>query len=64
MDQLFQSVQHGSTDERLLSTVVQEDRAFYHFSVDMEEAKHKKPELVTKLSECMINDPEKLPLPV
>ena len=29
MDQLFQSVQHGSTDERLLSTVVQEDRAFY-----------------------------------
>ena len=37
---------------------------FVHFSVDMEEAKHKKPELVTKLSECMINDPEKLPLPV
>ncbi len=37
---------------------------FVHFSVDMAEAKHKKPELVTKLSECMINDPEKLPLPV
>ena len=30
---------------------------FVHFSVDMEEA-------VTKLSECTINDPEKLLLPV
>jgi hypothetical protein len=34
---------------------------FVYFSVDMDEVKHKKLELVTKLDECMVNDPEKLP---
>jgi hypothetical protein len=29
MDELFQSMQHGSTNEHLLSAVVQKDRAFY-----------------------------------
>jgi hypothetical protein len=37
---------------------------YVHFSVDMDEFKYKnKPELVTKLTGCMANDPEKLPLP-
>jgi hypothetical protein len=36
---------------------------FVCFPVDMEEVKHKKLELVTKLSEYMAKDPEKLPLP-
>jgi hypothetical protein len=31
--------------------------------VDMDELEHKKPKLVTKLTGCMANDPEKLPLP-
>ncbi len=35
-----------------------------YFTVDMNEVKHKKLELVvSKLSECMVNDPAKLPLP-
>jgi hypothetical protein len=34
---------------------------FVYFSVDMDEVKHKKLELVTKLDERMVNDPEKLP---
>jgi hypothetical protein len=34
-----------------------------YFAVDMNEVKHKKLELVSKLSECMVNDPAKLPLP-
>jgi hypothetical protein len=33
-----------------------------YFLVDMDKVKHKKLELVTKLSGCMVNDPEKLPL--
>ncbi len=36
---------------------------FVHFLVDMDKLKHKKPEVVTKLTGCMVNDPEKLPLP-
>jgi tagatose-1,6-bisphosphate aldolase len=37
---------------------------FVYFLVDMDEVKHKKPELVRKfVSECMVNDPAKLPLP-
>ncbi len=36
---------------------------FVHFSVEMDKLKYKKPELVTKLTGCMANDPEKLPLP-
>jgi hypothetical protein len=36
---------------------------FVYISVYMDEEKHNKLELVTKLSECMVNDPEKLPLP-
>ena len=36
---------------------------FVYFPVDMNEVKHKKLELVSKLSECMVNDPAKLPLP-
>jgi hypothetical protein len=36
---------------------------FVFFLVDMDKVKHKKLELVTKQIECMVNDPEKLPLP-
>jgi hypothetical protein len=36
---------------------------FIYVLVDMDKVKHKKLELVTKLSGCMVNDPEKLPLP-
>jgi hypothetical protein len=36
---------------------------FVRFSVDMDNLKHKKPELVTKLTGCMANDSEKLQLP-
>jgi hypothetical protein len=36
---------------------------FVYFLVDMDKVKHQKLELETKLSECMVNDPEKLLLP-
>jgi hypothetical protein len=36
---------------------------FVYFLVDMDQVKHKKLELVTKLSKCMENDPAKLLLP-
>jgi hypothetical protein len=36
---------------------------FVYFLVDMDEVEHNKLELATKLSKCMVNNPEKLPLP-
>ena len=36
---------------------------FVYFLVDMDQVKHKKLDLVDRLSECMANDPAKLPLP-
>jgi hypothetical protein len=36
---------------------------FIYFLAEMDNVKHKKPKLARKLSECIVNDPMKLPAP-